>query len=165
MRASLLNIDELSKEYWGQTKKYFAKLRKKSPKNLDFLMQELHEAEFKKTNCLDCANCCKTTSPIFSEKDIERISKYLKIKAYQFIKTYLKRDEDDFMILKQAPCAFLDQTDNNCLIYKVRPKACSEYPHTNRKRFIQLTDLTLKNTEICPAVVNIVEMMKKRVPL
>ena len=35
------------------------------------------ENEFKKTDCLDCGNCCKTTSPIFTDKDIERISKYV----------------------------------------------------------------------------------------
>jgi len=72
-------------------------------------------------------------------------------------------DEDDFMVLKQAPCSFLD-SDNSCLIYDARPKACREYPHTNRKKFIQLANLTIKNTEICPAVFNIVENLKKRLP-
>jgi len=47
------------------------------------------------------------------------------------------------------------------LIYDHRPKACSEYPHTNRRKFIQITDLTLKNAEICPAVFEIVEELKK----
>ena len=77
---------------------------------------------------------------------------------------YLKRDEDDFMVLQSSPCAFLDQ-DNSCFIYEVRPKACSEYPHTNRKKFSQLTELTIKNTEICPAVYNIVETLKVKLPL
>ncbi len=48
-------------------------------------MQELHDKEFAKTDCLDCGNCCKTTSPIFTEKDIERISKHLKMKVVDFI--------------------------------------------------------------------------------
>jgi Fe-S-cluster containining protein len=68
------------------------------------------------------------------------------------------------MVLQEAPCTFLDD-DNSCSIYDVRPKACREYPHTNRKKFIQLTGLTLKNTEICPAVFNIVEELKKKFPL
>jgi len=68
------------------------------------------------------------------------------------------------MVLKTAPCTFLDQ-DNSCSIYDVRPKACSEYPHTNRKKFIKITDLTLQNTEVCPAVFNIVETLKSRLPL
>lgn len=165
MRAKLENLQELFKEKKAETTKYFAKLRKKVPKRLDVLMQDLHEKEFTKFNCLTCANCCKTSSPIFTNKDIFRISKSLGMKEQRFIATYLQRDEDDFMVLKEAPCAFLDETDNTCFIYDVRPKACSEYPHTNRKKFIQLTHLTLKNTEICPAAYNIIEELKKKLPL
>ena len=128
-------------------------------------MQKLREDEFKRTDCLTCANCCKTTSPIFTEKDIQRISKYLRMKERDFINQYLKRDSDDFMVLKTAPCAFLDITDTTCLVYNVRPKACADYSHTNRKKFIQLPDITLKNTEICPATFRIVEALKKRIPL
>ncbi|WKK67582.1 YkgJ family cysteine cluster protein [Lutimonas zeaxanthinifaciens] len=147
-----------------ENKKYFKKLKSKQRKRLDLLMQEIHEAEFENTDCLSCANCCKTTSPIFTEKDISRISKFLKMKERNFISQYLRRDEDDFMVLQSSPCTFLDQ-DNSCFIYEVRPRACSEYPHTNRKKFAQLTDLTLKNTEICPAVYNIVETLKEKLPL
>lgn len=165
MDAFLNELPELSKEKLIENKKYFAKLKKRTPKRLDLLMQELHDDEFTRTDCLTCGNCCKTTSPIFTEKDIERISKHLKMKVVDFIKYYLIRDEDDFYILKSAPCTFLDESDNTCFIYDVRPKACGEYPHTNRRKFIQLTDLTIKNTEICPAVFNIVEALKKKLPL
>ncbi len=165
MRAELENLSKFAEEEKVATKKYFAKLKKKNPKRLDLIMQDLHDDEFTKTDCLTCANCCKTTSPIFTDKDISRISKHLRVKEQQFITTYLQRDDDDFMVLQQAPCTFLDETDNTCFIYDVRPKACSEYPHTNRKKFIQLTNLTLKNTEVCPAVFNIVEELKKKLPL
>ncbi|WP_117884270.1 YkgJ family cysteine cluster protein [Aureibaculum luteum] len=165
MRATPENLAELCKEKKTETTKYFAKLRKKTPKKLDLTMQESHDDEFEKFDCLTCANCCKTTSPIFTNKDISRISKHFRMKEINFISTYLEKDEDDFMILKQAPCTFLDESDNTCTIYDVRPKACSEYPHTNRKKFIQLTNLTLKNTEICPAVYNIIEKLKVKLPL
>jgi len=151
-------------EKYAETKKYFSKLKKKKPKRLDIIMQDLHDDEFSRTDCLTCANCCKTTSPIFTEKDIKRISKYLKMKEHHFITQNLQRDSDDFMVLQSVPCTFLD-AENNCFIYDVRPKACSEYPHTNRKKFIQLTNLTLKNTEVCPAVFNIVEKLKRTMPL
>ena len=164
MDKILEELPEKAKEKHLETKKYFAKLKKKKPKRLDLLMQGLHEEEFAETDCLACANCCKTTSPIFTEKDISRISKYLKMKERNFVEQYLQRDEDDFMVLKEAPCTFLDN-DNTCFIYDVRPKACSEYPHTNRRKFIQITNLTLKNTEVCPAVFNIVEELKKKLPL
>jgi len=164
MEKIIEELPEKAKEKWVENKKYFAKLKKKQRKRLDLLMNEIHDEEFERTDCLTCANCCKTTSPIFTEKDISRISKHLKMKDEKFIDFYLQRDTDDFMVLKTAPCTFLDQ-DNSCSIYDVRPKACSEYPHTNRKKFIKITDLTLQNTEICPAVFNIVETLKSKLPL
>ncbi len=164
MDKTLAELIGHAKEKHVETKKYFSKLKKKKPKRLDLIVQDLHDDEFSRTDCLTCANCCKTTSPIFTEKDIKRISKYLKIKEHSFVEQYLQRDSDDFMVLQNAPCTFLD-SDNTCFIYDVRPKACSEYPHTNRKKFIQLTNLTLKNTEVCPAVFNIVEELKKKLPL
>ena len=127
-------------------------------------MRELHDDEFTKTDCLTCANCCKTTGPLFTDIDIERIAKHLKKKPQQFISEFLRVDEDGDQVLKQAPCAFL-ASDNYCLIYEVRPKACREYPHTDRKKFQQIAALTLKNIEMCPAAFNIVEQMKKRIPL
>ncbi len=165
MKEQLENLPQNSKEKHLETKKYFAKLKKKTPKRLDILMQELHDEEFSKADCLACANCCKTSSPIFTDRDIARISKSFRMKEQKFIAQFLQRDEDDFMVLKEAPCTFLNENDNTCTIYDVRPKACAEYPHTNRKKFIQLTNLTLKNTEICPAAFNIVEELKKKLPL
>jgi Fe-S-cluster containining protein len=78
-----------------------------------------------------------------------------------FIQKYLHMDEDNDFVLNIAPCPFLD-AENYCLIYEDRPTACREYPHTNRKRFYQLLDLTIKNTFICPAAFEIVEGMKKK---
>jgi len=164
MEDFLKELPKLAQEKLIENKKYFQKLKKRTPKNLDLVMQELHEKEFEKTDCLTCGNCCKTTSPIFTNKDIERISKHFRMKVLDFITQYLERDSDDFYVLKTAPCSFLDLNDNMCMIYDVRPKACGEYPHTDRRKFIQITDLTLKNTEICPAAYNIVEALKVKLP-
>ena len=165
MEKRLEQLHKLSKETFHETQKYFKMLKKRTPKNLDVVMKELHDNEFKKTDCLTCGNCCKTTSPIFIEKDIKRISKHLNMKERNFIEQYLERDQDDFMVLKTVPCSFFYATDNSCFIYNVIPKACSEYPHTNIKKFIQITDLTLANTEVCPATHSIIENLKKLIPL
>ena len=146
----------------AKTKSFFARLKKKVPKDLDYIMQELHEAEFQKTDCLQCANCCKTTGPLFTNADIERIAKHLRLKQQQFIDTYLNIDEEGDYVLQQLPCHFLGD-DNYCSIYNVRPKACREFPHTNRKKFHQISNLTLKNVAVCPAAFSIVEAMKKRI--
>ena len=165
MKKRLQELTKLAAEAKKENEKYFARLKKRTPKRLDYLMQELHDEEFEKTDCLECGNCCKTTSPIFTDKDVERIAKSLKMKVAAFQEQYLVRDEDDFMVLKTAPCSFFDESDNTCFIYNVRPKACAEYPHTNRKKFIGITDLTIANTAVCPATYNIVENLKKRLPL
>jgi len=164
LKPSLNEIQKLAKDKHNENKKYFEKLKKKVPKNLDYIMQELHENEFKKTNCLECANCCKTTGPLFTSADIERIAKFLKLKPQQFIAQYLRIDEEQDYVLQNVPCTFLDH-ENYCMIYDVRPKACREFPHTDRQKFHQISNLTLKNVAICPATYNIVEQMKKKLPL
>ncbi|MEC5167118.1 Fe-S-cluster containining protein [Flavobacterium sp. PL11] len=164
MKNILNNLAKEAKDKHIENKKYFDKLKKKTPKNLDYVMQDLHKVEFKKTNCLNCANCCKTTGPLFTTADIERIAKYLRQKPQQFINNYLRVDEEQDYVLQNIPCSFLDH-ENACMIYDVRPKACREFPHTDRKKFQQITDLTLKNVAICPAAFNIVEEMKKNLPL
>lgn len=128
-----------------------AKLRKRKPKLLDYAFHSLHEETFKEVDCLACANCCKTTSPLFQPTDVERAAKALRMKPQKFIDTYLREDEDGDIVLQSSPCPFLGG-DNYCLIYKHRPTACREYPHTNRKRMHQILKITEKNALICPAV-------------
>ena len=164
MKQILNALPKEAKDKHIENKKYFDKLKKKAPKNIDYIMQDLHDAEFKKTDCLKCANCCKTTGPLFTSADIERVSKHFRQKPQQFIDQYLRIDEDQDYVLKNVPCTFLDP-ENACMIYEVRPKACREFPHTNRKKFQQISDLTLNNVAICPAAFNIVEEMKKKMPL
>ena len=160
MEDELKQLPQQAKAKQTENKKFFAKIKKKPPKDLDVVMQDLHNSVFEKTDCLSCANCCKTTGPLFTAKDIERIAKHFKLKPQQFTETYLKIDEDGDYVLQSVPCTFLG-ADNYCSIYEVRPKACREYPHTDRKKFHQITNLTLKNTAICPAAFQIVEAMKK----
>jgi len=137
------------------TKKVFRKMKQAKPNDLDQKFHKGHEAEFKKMDCLSCANCCKTTSPIFRDADIRRISKHLRIKEGKFISNYLRMDEDQDYVLKSSPCSFLDN-DNTCSIYDVRPLACREYPHTDRKNMFQVLEITAENSLICPAVARIV---------
>ena len=158
----LKQLPKLAKDKHNENKKFFAKLKKKAPKNMDYIMQELHEEEFERTDCLTCANCCKTTGPLFTNADIERIAKHFRLKPQQFIDQYLRIDEDNDYVLQEVPCTFLD-SENYCMIYDVRPKACREFPHTDRKKFQQISNLTLKNVAICPAAYNIVEEMKKKI--
>lgn len=143
-------------------KKFLDGLRKKPPKNLDYITEEAHEEVFAEIDCLQCANCCKTTGPLFIEKDIERISKHLRMKSADFEAKFLRVDEDNDKVLQNLPCHFL-LPDNACAIYEVRPKACREYPHTDRKKVYQINSIMLKNTPICPAANLWVEKMIRKI--
>lgn len=164
MQERINNLPKEAKDKHKENKSFFTKLKKRPQKQLDYLMQELHEEEFERTDCLKCANCCKTTGPLFTDKDVNRIAKHFRMKTQQFVDQFLRVDEDNDYVLKSVPCTFLDG-ENYCSIYEVRPKACREFPHTDRKKFQQISNLTLKNVAICPAAFNIVEEMKKRIKL
>jgi uncharacterized protein len=149
----------LSQKALPQNKKLVQHLKRKKPANLDKLIHTRHEEIFEKTDCLQCANCCKTTSPIFYQRDIERLAAALKVRPSAFISKYLRVDEDQDYVLQQSPCPFLD-AENHCSVYDSRPAACREYPHTNRKKMVQLLDLSLKNAAVCPAVYTLFEKLK-----
>lgn len=135
--------------------------KKADKKQLDKLFHQYHNEVFEETDCLKCANCCKTTSPIVKETDIERISEALRIKPGMVIDKFLIKENDGTYIMNAAPCPFL-LPDNFCSIYKNRPAACREYPHTNRKNMFQILDLTFKNIEICPAVEKIIDKISRQ---
>jgi uncharacterized protein len=143
-----------------ENKKFLLGLKKKDPRKVDDIFHATHDEVFETVDCLTCANCCKTTSPIFYENDIQRLAKAFRIKPGEFIEKYLRVDEDKDYVLKSSPCPFLDD-ENYCMVYEDRPKACREYPHTHRKKIVQIMELTQKNTLVCPAVFEMVERLKK----
>jgi uncharacterized protein len=160
MKINLQVFNKTAHRQSDENKRFLQRLKHKNPRKVDELFHEEHEQVFEEIDCLSCANCCKTTSPIFYSTDIERAAKALRIKPGDFMKKYLRIDEDQDYVLKSSPCPFLDG-ENYCSIYADRPKACREYPHTNRKKMVQIMDLTHKNTLVCPAVLEMVERLKK----
>ncbi|OWY21490.1 YkgJ family cysteine cluster protein [Sphingobacteriales bacterium UPWRP_1] len=153
-------LQKKAKDAEPANKRLFKQLKQKSPKDLDQTVQQLHNQAFEQIDCTNCANCCKTTSPRFIPKDIERLSKHFRISPGDFTRQYLKIDEDSDYVLQQTPCPFLG-TDNLCLVYEHRPNACREYPHTNQRKFHRHFGITLNNTFICPAVYQIVAQLQQ----
>lgn len=120
-------------------------------KRTDQIINNLHKEVFEEVDCLECANCCRTTGPLLTSQDIKRLSNRLKRSEKQFVEQYLKVDEDGDFVFKNMPCPFLG-SDNHCEVYEDRPKACRRYPHTDEKGQAQILNLTRKNAMICPAV-------------
>ena len=158
--VDLVQLKQVAKSKRAENERFFEKLKKLKPSDLDVKVHKMHDDAFKKIDCLSCANCCKTTGPLFTQRDIKVLSKHLKQTPQQFIETYLRIDEDNDYVLKQVPCFFLG-ADNYCSVYDYRPQACREYPHTNQAKMHTIFKETLNNIEVCPAVMQIVERLKQ----
>ena len=152
---------QLALQKQKEHRKFLATLKKKAPKNLDKIVQEVHTEVFREIDCTKCANCCKFLGPLFTESDISRIAKHFRMRLPVFEDMYLRVDEDNDKVFKSMPCPFLGE-DNLCSIYDIRPKACREFPHTDRKKIYQINHLTIQNTLICPAVYLFVEKLQER---
>jgi len=152
-----LNLAESRKR---ENKKLLHRLKKQKPKELDKIINELHEQAFEHIDCLECANCCKSISPSVQDNDIQKIARSLKIKPSAVVEKFMHLDDEQDYVMNVSPCPFL-MIDNYCEIYSSRPLACKGYPHTDRNKMNQILELTLRNTLICPAVSFIFEELKK----
>ncbi len=155
-----LNVAKKAADAAVSNRNLISRLKKKKPRDLDERFHILHEEIMGAFDCLECASCCKTLSPAIHDKDIERLARHLKIKPSELTTRYLKLDEDGDYVFTSTPCPFL-LPDNYCSVYEARPRACREYPHTDRKKMVQILDLTYNNSFTCPVVFDILEGLKK----
>ena len=157
------DIEKLKQKASGEkreNKELFKKLRKKRPADLDEKVHSLHHKYMEEIDCLECGNCCKSISPAVKDSDISRLSKYLKIKPSELTERYFLLDEESDYVFKTQPCPFIGE-DNYCSVYDARPRACREYPHTDRIKIHQILDITYQNISVCPIVYEIVQELKK----
>lgn len=151
---------ENAKSRRKENKKFLDRLKKLKPSNLDTVTNQLHDQAFEHIDCLQCANCCRTTGPLLLGKDIERLAKHFSMRPADFTTEYLRIDEDNDYVFRKMPCPFLG-ADNYCGVYESRPSACRDYPHTQQRKIIQKLAITYHNSMICPAVSEVVEGLKK----
>ncbi|MGC3978539.1 MAG: YkgJ family cysteine cluster protein [Paludibacteraceae bacterium] len=152
----LPGLTSVKKTEW---KKYYVKNKKKLS-GMDTIIHQIHNKISDKTDCLKCANCCRTLGPRILDKDVARMAKALRMSTNDVVEKYLLIDEDNDLIFKTMPCPFLDN-DNYCSIYENRPKACREYPHTDSRKFVQIYMLTVKNAETCPIAYEVMAEMQQ----
>ena len=129
--------------------KNFHKKNLKRLRKMDCEIHALHNQVAEEIDCLQCGNCCKTLGPLITDVDTNRMAKALRMTPSEVVENYLKIDEDGDYVFREMPCPFL-MADNYCIIYENRPKACREYPHTDRKKFYQVYNLSIKNAYTCP---------------
>lgn len=152
---SLLNAKESQKI----NEIYLRKLKSSNSENMVPVLRNIHLVVFQSTDCLSCANCCKTT-PALITTGCKTYCKVSSNTCFSVFKLYVITDFDGEMMMKNVPCVFLDQ-ENKCTIYEVRPESCRRYPHTDEKEYPQRISLNIANTTICPAAAIILERLKK----
>lgn len=141
-------------------RRFLSKLEKDPPRGLAKQLAVVEKEVWKETDCLSCANCCKTMTPTFNKQDLKRISAHFNMTVEAFQKKWLRRErggERDWLN-KTEPCQFLNLKDNKCSIYAIRPADCAGFPHLSKK-FRDFVHIHKQNVEYCPATYRLVEKM------
>lgn len=160
--VNLRSFRQQVRHHKRRIKNFLTRLEKKGPRGLKALTAEADKAAWLRTDCLHCANCCKTMSPTYTKKDIRRISAHLGMTDKAFREKWLYKDKTgDWMNVKQ-PCQFLDLTTNMCNIYAVRPRDCAGFPHHNKKMGADYMHMYKQNIEYCPATYRLVEQVMEK---
>jgi len=157
--VNLRSFRQIVRNNKRRVKGFLTRLETRQPQGLDKVLTEADKAAWAKTDCLDCANCCKTMSPTYTKKDVARISAHLGMTDKAFREKWLYKDKTgDWMNVKQ-PCQFLDLTTNMCDIYAVRPRDCAGFPHHNKRKMVEYMHMYKQNIEYCPATYRVVEFL------
>jgi uncharacterized protein len=144
---------------------FLTRLGKNPPRKLDDWAIQADKEVWHETDCLSCANCCKTMSPTYTREDIVRISAHFDMTVREFKKKYLFKDDTGDWVNVKQPCQFLDLKTNMCGIYAIRPDDCAGFPHLTKKKMKNYIHIHSQNVEYCPATYRMVEKMKNMVIL
>ena len=144
--------------------KFLNRLKRNPPPELQQVALDASRSAWDGIDCLSCANCCKTMTPTYTEKDIKKIASYLQISSDEMKKKWLKKERGTGNWLnKTTPCQFLDLETNMCNVYEVRPADCSGFPHLTKKRMVDYLHIHKQNLDECPATFKLVERMNELV--
>jgi Fe-S-cluster containining protein len=114
-------------------------------------------------DCTSCANCCRVATTQITERDVEHLARFLRVKVADFLRDYTEQTEEEGRILKRNEngCVFLD--GNLCSVYEARPHTCELFPHLVKgngsllSRMWHMPDRAV----YCPIVFNTLEQFKE----
>ena len=162
--VNLRSFKQVVQRNKGRMRRFLSWLEKHRVNGLHSFVLEADKAVWQRTDCLDCANCCKTMSPTYTREDVRRISRHLGMTEAAFREKWLYKDKTgDWMNVKQ-PCQFLDLKTNMCDIYAVRPRDCAGFPHHSKKKMnADYIHMYKQNIEYCPATYRLVSAVFDKV--
>jgi uncharacterized protein len=161
MLTDLVQIRRLGHQKRNENSRFRAYL--KNHRHSDRRLRRFGEDIEAEIDCTQCANCCRVSEVGITDRDIDKLAKFIGVTREEFLRDSTQRDEANDLILKKtdAGCIFLK--DNLCTVYEARPQNCANFPHLVRgtgsiaSRMWQLVD----RAEYCPIVYNWMEKVKE----
>ena len=162
MITDLVQIRLLGEKKRGENERF--RRHMKSRGHSDRILRRIGEGIQERIDCTQCANCCKVATTKVTERDAERLSRFLRIQPARFLADYTMQGGEEGAILRRAEergCVFLDGT--TCTVYEARPESCRKFPHVVRgagsisSRMWQFVDRAC----YCPIVYNSLEAFKE----
>lgn len=160
--TDLVQIKRLGEKKHVENERFRRYLKRHNFPELRF--RRIAEEIENQTDCRACANCCKVAETDITERDVERLARYLGISPREFIDQYTTAsafEENDVILRRrESGCIFLE--GNDCTIYEARPATCRDFPHLMRgagsfeSRMWQMID----RATYCPIVYNSLEEFK-----
>lgn len=139
---------------------FLSRIEKNPPRRLDVIAAAVDKEVWQEVDCLTCANCCKSMTPTFTDKDLKRIAPHFNQTPDQFKEKWLYKDRNGDWMNTKTPCQFLDLKSNMCSIYAIRPEDCAGFPHLAKKKMVDYIHVHKQNVEYCPATFKMVEKMQ-----
>jgi len=161
MVTDLVQIRRLGQQKRNENSRFRAYLR--NHRHSDRRLRRFGEEIEAQIDCTQCANCCRVSEVGITDRDIEKLAKFLGMTKEEFLSDSTHRDEAGDLILRKTEkgCVFLK--DNLCTVYEARPQNCANFPHLVRgtgsidSRMWQFVD----RAEFCPIVYNWMEKVKE----
>jgi Fe-S-cluster containining protein len=161
MITDLVQIRRLEQQQRGENAKFRAYLR--NHRHSDRRLRRFGEQIEAEIDCTACANCCRVTEVGITEKDVEKLAKFVGTSEREFVEQFTSLDKSGAPILRrnEGGCVFLE--GNLCSVYEARPVNCANFPHVVRgsgsisSRMWEFLD----RVGYCPIVYNWMETVKE----
>ena len=158
--TDLVQIRTLGEKKRGENERFRRHLKRYD--HSDRILRRIAEKVEAEIDCTACANCCRVATVRLTSRDIERLSRALRLSPERFLAEYTDEVADEGIVLRRSEdgCIFLD--GNLCAIYDSRPDHCERFPHLVRgpgsivSRMWELTDRAC----YCPITYNSLEAFK-----
>jgi uncharacterized protein len=160
MLTDLVHIKRLEVQHRSENARFRAYLKRH--RHSDRRLRRFGEDIEAQIDCTACANCCRVTEVGITEKDIEKLAKFVGTSESEFVEQFTAVDDSGARILKRNEngCVFL--ANNLCSVYEARPHNCANFPHVVRgtgsiaSRMWEFLD----RVGYCPIVYNWMEKVK-----